>query len=152
MIVDCVYGCGARFDDEFRTTICPHETFAANDGRNNFRHHHGAYLQGGNMTGKVKEEAEAVDTPDVRVHIKLMSDEKTLVINIEDLVQCSKAKRLKKKDAALLVGLNELLQDIHASNVDATALTLTPKNVEKVLGADPLDDAPSGEEEVEKTA
>jgi hypothetical protein len=31
--------CNARFDDEFRTTICPHETFAANDGRNNFAHH-----------------------------------------------------------------------------------------------------------------
>ena len=34
MIVECVRGCGARFDDEFRDTICPHETFAANNGRN----------------------------------------------------------------------------------------------------------------------
>lgn len=31
--------CEHRFDDEFRTTICPHETFAANDGNNNFAHH-----------------------------------------------------------------------------------------------------------------
>ncbi len=31
--------CSARFDDEFLTTICPHETLAANDGRNNFAHH-----------------------------------------------------------------------------------------------------------------
>jgi hypothetical protein len=31
--------CRAMFDDEFRTTICPHETFAANDGYNNFRHY-----------------------------------------------------------------------------------------------------------------
>ena len=33
-----------HFDDEFRTTICPHEAFAANDGRNNFRVHEDAYL------------------------------------------------------------------------------------------------------------
>ena len=44
MIVSCTYGCGARFDDEFRSTICPHNTFAANDGQNNFAHHPEAYL------------------------------------------------------------------------------------------------------------
>ncbi len=38
MVVKC-NECGARFDDEFRTTICPHGTFAANDGKNNFAHH-----------------------------------------------------------------------------------------------------------------
>jgi hypothetical protein len=37
--------CGALFDDEFRWTFCPHETFAANDGQNNFRHHPEAYLK-----------------------------------------------------------------------------------------------------------
>lgn len=31
--------CGAAYDDEFRSTICPHATFAANDGNNAFRHH-----------------------------------------------------------------------------------------------------------------
>lgn len=31
--------CDTRYDDEFRSTICPHETFAANDGHNNFAHH-----------------------------------------------------------------------------------------------------------------
>ena len=31
--------CGAKYDDEYRWTICPHETFAANDGKNNFAHH-----------------------------------------------------------------------------------------------------------------
>jgi hypothetical protein len=44
MIVTCSRGCGARFDDEFRTTICPHETFAANDGHNNFAHHPEAFI------------------------------------------------------------------------------------------------------------
>lgn len=45
MIVDCTRGCGARFDDEFRTTICPHHTFAANDGQNRFAHHPEAFLE-----------------------------------------------------------------------------------------------------------
>jgi hypothetical protein len=44
MMVTCHYGCGARFDDEYRSTICPHKTFAANDGRNNFAHHPEAFL------------------------------------------------------------------------------------------------------------
>jgi len=44
MIVTCKK-CGSRFDDEFRLTFCPHETFAANDGQNNFRHHPEAYLK-----------------------------------------------------------------------------------------------------------
>lgn len=44
MIIQCVK-CNARFDDEFRTTICPHETFAANDGKNNFSHHPEALLE-----------------------------------------------------------------------------------------------------------
>lgn len=39
--------CGARFDDEFRTTVCPHGTFAANDGRNNFAHHPESHLSHG---------------------------------------------------------------------------------------------------------
>jgi hypothetical protein len=43
MIVQCP-DCKRRFDDEFRTTICPHETFAANDGLNNFAHHPESYL------------------------------------------------------------------------------------------------------------
>lgn len=30
--------CQTSYDDEFRTTICPHQTFAANDGGNAFRH------------------------------------------------------------------------------------------------------------------
>ena len=38
MIVTCDK-CKARYDDEFRLTICPHDTFLANDGINNFAHH-----------------------------------------------------------------------------------------------------------------
>lgn len=38
MTVSCPT-CLCRFDDEFRWTICPHDTFAANDGKNNFEHH-----------------------------------------------------------------------------------------------------------------
>lgn len=37
--------CDTRYDDEFRTTICPHETFAANDGKNNFAHHPESFIE-----------------------------------------------------------------------------------------------------------
>jgi hypothetical protein len=44
MIVQCPQ-CGLAYNDEFRWTICPHETFAANDGKNNFHHHPESYLE-----------------------------------------------------------------------------------------------------------
>lgn len=37
--------CAAYFDDEFRTTVCPHGTFPANDGSNNFAHHPESVMQ-----------------------------------------------------------------------------------------------------------
>jgi hypothetical protein len=43
MIVQCP-NCQTLFEDEYRLCYCPHETFAANDGRNNFQHHPEAYL------------------------------------------------------------------------------------------------------------
>lgn len=43
MIITCP-NCQRTFQDEYRTTICPHETFAANDGQNNFAHHSEAHL------------------------------------------------------------------------------------------------------------
>lgn len=56
MIVTCTRGCGRRFDDEFRWTICPHETFAANDGQNNFAHHPEAFIETAiDEDGEVKE-------------------------------------------------------------------------------------------------
>lgn len=43
MIITCSK-CKRRFDDEFRDTGCPHPTFAANDGKNNFAHHPDSYI------------------------------------------------------------------------------------------------------------
>ena len=43
MIVLCD-GCGMWYDDEYRWTICPHQTFAANNGNNNFVHNDQAYI------------------------------------------------------------------------------------------------------------
>jgi len=45
VIVKCET-CKRRFDDEYRWTICPHNTFTANDGKNNFAHHPESYLEG----------------------------------------------------------------------------------------------------------
>lgn len=38
MIVQCEK-CKKFYDDEFRDTGCPHNTFSANDGWNNFKHY-----------------------------------------------------------------------------------------------------------------
>lgn len=43
MIVRCEK-CASHFDDEFRTTLCPHPTFLANDGYNAFQHYSDSYL------------------------------------------------------------------------------------------------------------
>lgn len=43
MIVQC-QTCSRSFDDEFRSTICPHDTFLANDGQNNFAHYPDSYI------------------------------------------------------------------------------------------------------------
>lgn len=43
MIVQCST-CAMYFDDAFRLTICPHDTFAANDGNNIFTHYPDSYL------------------------------------------------------------------------------------------------------------
>jgi hypothetical protein len=43
MIVECPK-CHTRYDDAYRWTICPHETFAANDGQNNHAHHPESYI------------------------------------------------------------------------------------------------------------
>lgn len=36
--------CGVGYDDEFRSTICPHNLFPANDGNNVFTVHHESEL------------------------------------------------------------------------------------------------------------
>lgn len=43
MIVYCEV-CERYFEDEFRSTVCPHNAFPANDGDNNFAIHEGTYL------------------------------------------------------------------------------------------------------------
>lgn len=43
MIIKCEK-CIKYFDDQFRYTGCPHNTFSANDGQNNFKHHPEAWL------------------------------------------------------------------------------------------------------------
>lgn len=43
MIIQCER-CLMYFDDVYRSTICTHDTFLANDGSNNFAHHPESYL------------------------------------------------------------------------------------------------------------
>lgn len=44
MIVQCEE-CKLKYDDEFRIITCPHDTFLANDGQNNFKHYTHSYLE-----------------------------------------------------------------------------------------------------------
>lgn len=44
MIVKCEK-CLMWFEDQFRSTVCPHAAFPANDGENNFIVHNDAYLE-----------------------------------------------------------------------------------------------------------
>ncbi len=68
MRVLCTHGCGASFDDEFRTTICPHQTFAANDGHNHFAHH----------------PESLITYPDNKGHVRLIADLRELLKEAED--------------------------------------------------------------------
>ncbi len=43
MIIKCLY-CNKYFDDQFRLWQCPHNTFMANDGQNNFKFYPEAWL------------------------------------------------------------------------------------------------------------
>lgn len=43
MIIKCLT-CAQYYDDEFRDTGCPHVTFPANDGHNNFKHYMQSWL------------------------------------------------------------------------------------------------------------
>lgn len=43
MIVQC-HRCNKYFDDEYRSYVCPHNAFSANNGQNNFTVHDDSYL------------------------------------------------------------------------------------------------------------
>ncbi len=43
MIVNCAL-CNKFFEDEYRSVLCPHNPFLANDGQNNFAIHPTSYL------------------------------------------------------------------------------------------------------------
>lgn len=70
MIIQCEK-CGMYLEDCYRTTVCPHQAFPANDGNNNFTLHAGAYLSKEpptlcrhcNSTGQVKFEKTGQVTP-----------------------------------------------------------------------------------------
>lgn len=60
MIVQCAL-CRMYFEDVYRTTICPHDTFLANDGFNNFAHHPDSVLQLERPSSEIVRDANRVD-------------------------------------------------------------------------------------------
>lgn len=85
------------------------------------------------MTAKNKPSSTAPDAPAMRIHMKVMTEEKTVVVNISDVLACARAEGVNSKDAVLLSELHDLLIDIHDAAPDATAIELTPETVAKVL-------------------
>lgn len=71
MIVKCQH-CPMWFEDSYRTTICPHDTFAANEGANNFRHHAEAYL--GNRPYRSENDKDWDSPTFARIHLGMALD------------------------------------------------------------------------------
>ncbi len=63
MIIKCL-DCNKFYDDEFRDISCPHATFLANDGQNNFRHYPQSWLSADEPT---HEEYLNYKMPKVRI-------------------------------------------------------------------------------------
>jgi hypothetical protein len=122
--------CGARFEDEYRTTICPHGTFAANDGRNNFSHHPESTLEivvpDSSGTKPNVSSPTPLHPPEgmsareklIREGLALYSGE-VLLTNLEYLIGVidtirADRDRLRRLFAALFVADSELLQSAHA--------------------------------------
>jgi hypothetical protein len=71
----------------------------------------------------------------MRVHIKLMTDEKTVTMNISDTAAVAKAAGVDEDASELMSELDSFFTDVLDSNVDAGLVDLTPENAVTVLGA-----------------
>jgi hypothetical protein len=70
----------------------------------------------------------------MRVHMKLMTDEKTVVVNISDTDAVSKIADLDPDAAELMAELHAFFDDVSQSNPDAGVVEITPENAVDVLG------------------
>jgi predicted nucleic acid-binding Zn-ribbon protein len=59
MIVQCDK-CGTRFEDVYRSTLCPHAAFPANDGNNVFTVHEDSYIEEQNADTSETNETSTV--------------------------------------------------------------------------------------------
>lgn len=71
----------------------------------------------------------------MRVSIKLMTDDKTVVLNISDTAAVAKAAGVDADALELIGELDAFFEDVIASNPDAGLVELTPENAVAVLGA-----------------
>jgi uncharacterized membrane protein YukC len=71
----------------------------------------------------------------MRVHIKLMTEEKTITVNISDTEAVAEVAGVDADAHALMEDLHEFFQDVIASNPDAHVVEITPENAIEVLGA-----------------
>ena len=71
----------------------------------------------------------------MRVHIKLMTEEKTITVNISDTEAVAELAGIDPDAHALMEDLHEFFQDVIASHPDAHVVEITPENAVEVLGA-----------------
>lgn len=71
----------------------------------------------------------------MRAQIKLMTDDKTVVMNISDTTAVSQAAGVDADALELISELDAFFDDVIASNADASVVELTPENAVAVLGA-----------------
>lgn len=72
----------------------------------------------------------------LRAHIKLMTDEKTVHLNITDLHAIRFAEGVDHLQKDFVHDLTEFFEDVIDSNDDGGMVDLTPENAVAVLGAE----------------
>ena len=121
MIVECP-DCHRTLDDTYRSTLCPHETFAANDGKNNFAHHPEAHLSAparrhaSDMVREFQEvyEAPILSTPAFPSHDRCALRERILE---EEWIELCEAQA-KRDIVEVADALADMLYIIHGTALE----------------------------------
>ncbi len=70
----------------------------------------------------------------MRVHIKLMTYEKTVLLNISDTEAVAEVAGVDPDAKALMADLHDFFDDVVTSNADGNVVELTAENAVAVLG------------------
>lgn len=88
----------------------------------------------------------------MRLEIKIMQDDKTILLRVTDAEKISAVAGLDSGARYLFDDLLDLANDVAAANPDAGVVEISPENAVQVLGAMPLEPAPGGSTPGQPTA